>query len=263
MVLQVGTCGVWLDESVQSRRSRPRVHPVVAFALITILAMSDLAADHHDDVQARLIRAIAYDFRTTSDLTGRASMAPAVEAAMRDVARHEFVDPTHQNHAYINRPLSIGHGQTISQPFIVALMTELIDAEPADRVLEIGTGSGYQAAVLAKLVARVYTIEIIEPLASRARSRLNKLGYDNVTVRTGDGNNGWPGEAPFDAIVVTAAGRIPPALVEQLDLGGRMVIPVDVAPGQQELLVIEKRMDGTVEQRSVLPVRFVPLTGDN
>ncbi len=233
------------------------------FALIALVAMPDLAAEHHDESQARLIAQITSDFRDTSYLTGRAEMSPVVEAAMRAVPRHEFVDPSDQDYAYRNRPLSIGHGQTISQPFIVALMTDLIDPEPGDRVLEIGTGSGYQAAVLAKLVAHVYTIEIVAPLADQARSRLNTLGYDNVTVRMGDGNLGWPGESPFDAVVVTAAGRIPGALVEQLAIGGRMVIPVTVSTGQQELMVIEKLADGAVERRSVLPVRFVPLTGDN
>ena len=231
MALLAGTCGVWLNELHSHRCRCPRRYPKFVFALITIFAMSNLAADHHDDVQARLIREIASDFRNTSYLTGRSSMAQAVEAAMRAVPRHEFVDPTDQDFAYRNRPLSIGHGQTISQPFIVALMTDLIDPEPNDRVLEIGTGSGYQAAVLAKLVAHVYTIEIVAPLANRARSRLNKLGYDNVTVRTGDGNHGWPGEAPFDAVVVTAAGRIPSALVAQLAVGGRMVIPVTITSG--------------------------------
>jgi protein-L-isoaspartate(D-aspartate) O-methyltransferase len=231
--------------------------------LMAVTTMSDLAADHHDQAQERLIREIESDFRDTAYLTGRNRMSPAVIAAMRDVPRHDFVEASNRNVAYINRPLSIGHGQTISQPFIVALMTELIDAEQGDRVLEIGTGSGYQAAVLAKLVIRVYTIEIVAPLAERARARLDTLGYDNVTVLTGDGNHGWPDEAPFDAIVVTAAGRIPGALLEQLKPGGRMVIPVDTAPGQQELMVVDKGEDGSVERRTVLPVRFVPLTGDN
>jgi len=230
---------------------------------MTLTTMSELAADHHDESQERLIREIESDFRDTGSLNRRDRMSPAVKAAMRAVPRHDFVEPSSRDLAYINRPLSIGHGQTISQPFIVALMTELIDAERDDRVLEIGTGSGYQAAVLAKLVSQVYTIEIVALLAERARTRLNKLGYDNVTVRTGDGNLGWPGAAPFDAIVVTAAGRVPAALIEQLKPGGRMVIPIDIAPGQQELVVIDKGEDGSIDRRSVLPVRFVPLTGDN
>jgi protein-L-isoaspartate(D-aspartate) O-methyltransferase len=168
-----------------------------------------------------------------------------------------------QDAAYDDRPLPIDHGQTISQPFIVALMTELLEPEPGDRVLEVGTGSGYQAAILARLVARVYTIEIIEPLAERAAERLARLGYHNVETRLGDGYHGWPEAAPFDAIVVTAAAdHVPPPLVEQLRAGGRMVIPVGDRFSVQQLLLIEKTADDEVRTRQLLPVRFVPLTGE-
>jgi protein-L-isoaspartate(D-aspartate) O-methyltransferase len=187
---------------------------------------------------------------------------PRVLAAMRDVPRHEFVLLGDQRHAYEDRPLGIGHGQTISQPYIVALMTELARPRPNDRALEIGTGSGYQAAVLSALVAEVYTIEIVEPLASEAKRRLERLGYRNVTVRTGDGYAGWPEQAPFDIIMVTAApDHVPPALLDQLRQGGRMVIPVGPVHALQELLLIEKHEKGT-HTRRVIPVRFVPLTRD-
>ncbi|MGE3775291.1 MAG: protein-L-isoaspartate(D-aspartate) O-methyltransferase, partial [Gammaproteobacteria bacterium] len=164
--------------------------------------------------------------------------------------------------AYVNRPLAIGHGQTISQPFIVALMSDLLEVVPGARVLEIGTGSGYQAAVLAELGARVWTIEIVPALAASARERLARLGYEQVTVRAGDGNLGWPEEAPFDGIIVTAAGPVPPALLEQLAPGGRLVIPIGSTGGEQQLTVITRQDDGSFEHESKLPVRFVPLTGD-
>jgi protein-L-isoaspartate(D-aspartate) O-methyltransferase len=163
--------------------------------------------------------------------------------------------------AYSNRPLAIGHGQTISQPFIVALMTQLIDPKPTDRVLEIGTGSGYQAAVLAKLVARVYTIEIVRPLGERAAELLRELGYANVNVRIGDGYLGWPEAAPFDVIVVTAApDRMPQPLIDQLAPGGRLIAPIGPQGGTQNLLLMRKDLDGSTVTRNVLPVRFVPLT---
>jgi protein-L-isoaspartate(D-aspartate) O-methyltransferase len=163
--------------------------------------------------------------------------------------------------AYENRPLPIGEGQTISQPYIVALMTDLLDPKPTDRVLEVGTGSGYQAAVLAELVGKVYTIEIVEPLAKRARQILEQLGYSNVETRIGDGYNGWPEAAPFDSIIVTAApAEIPRALIDQLRPGGRMVIPVGGSRDVQDLLLVEKRADGTAVTKRTLTVRFVPLT---
>jgi protein-L-isoaspartate(D-aspartate) O-methyltransferase len=181
---------------------------------------------------------------------------------MGRVPRHEFVPPELVRRAYENAPLPIGQGQTISQPFIVALSTDLVEPKPADVVLEVGTGSGYQAAVLAELVQRVYSIEIVESLGREAERRLEAAGYRNVTVRIGDGYAGWPERAPFDAIVVTAgAPHVPEPLVAQLKPGGRMVIPVDAGAFGQDLLLIRKAADGTVSRRVVLPVRFVPLTG--
>ena len=184
----------------------------------------------------------------------------AVLKAMRAVPRHAFIPEAYRSRAYEDRPLPIGHGQTISQPYIVALMTELAAVKTGGRVLEIGTGSGYQAAVLAQMGVRVYSIEIVEPLAERARSTLNALGYgDRVTVRAGDGYAGWPSEAPFDAIVVTAAPpTIPEPLKQQLKVGGRLVIPV--GESYQRLLVVTRTAKG-FRERSVIPVRFVPMTG--
>jgi protein-L-isoaspartate(D-aspartate) O-methyltransferase len=180
--------------------------------------------------------------------------------AMSAVPRHEFVPEALRLSAYEDRPLPIGLDQTISQPFIVAMMTELVDPKPNHRVLEVGTGSGYQAAVIAMLVAEVYTIEIIPEHAETARLRLQRMGFDNVQVRAGNGYLGWPDRAPFDAILVTAgATEIPQPLIDQLKPGGRMVIPVGNGPEDQVLKVVEKRQSGTVEVRDVIPVRFVPL----
>jgi protein-L-isoaspartate(D-aspartate) O-methyltransferase len=214
--------------------------------------------------KARLLEEIEEDARQTAAWTGRARFSDAVMAAMAGVPRHTFVPEAERECAYTNRPRPIGHGQTISQPFIVALMTDLIEPRPDQVVLEIGTGSGYQAAVLAELVARVYTIEIVPELARSAAARLAELGYDGVEVRAGDGWHGWPEHGPYDAIVVTAAGPdIPPALVEQLKPGGRMVLPLRGAGGAEQLTVVTKRVDGGIDSRDVLPVMFVPLTGDH
>ena len=186
---------------------------------------------------------------------------PRVLEAMRRVPRHELVPRHLRDEAYADHPLPIGHDQTISQPYIVAFMTQVLEPRPGDRVLEIGTGSGYQAAVLAELVAEVYTIEIVAPLGERARSDLERLGYDNVHVRIGDGYAGWPEHAPFDAIIVTCAPEdVPQPLVDQLRDGGRMIIPVGNQRHGQELYLLEKR-DGEVVRRAILPVRFVPMTG--
>lgn len=180
--------------------------------------------------------------------------------AMREVPRHEFIPEEVRRFAYSDGPLPIGHGQTISQPYIVAFMTEQLAPKPGDRVLEIGTGSGYQAAVLGRLVAEVFTIEIVEPLATRATADLRRLGFGNVHVKTGDGYQGWPEQAPFDAVIVTCApDHVPQPLIDQLKDGGRMIIPVGEA-GAQELHLLVKR-GGKVERRAVLPVRFVPMTG--
>jgi protein-L-isoaspartate(D-aspartate) O-methyltransferase len=181
---------------------------------------------------------------------------------MSEVPRHEFVPAAQRAGAYGDHPLPIGHGQTISQPYIVAFMTQALDPEPTDRVLEIGTGSGYQAAVLARVVQHVYTIEIIPELARRADADLRRLGYTNVTVRLGDGHLGWPEAAPFDAIMVTCApDSVPAPLVEQLKEGGRMVIPVG-SPDRGQNIHLLRKHQGRVERQVILPVRFVPMTGN-
>ncbi len=181
--------------------------------------------------------------------------------AMQRVPRHQFVPEKMRPRAYEDSPLPIGEGQTISQPYIVALMTQLVDPRPDQKALDIGTGSGYQAAILAELTKEVYSIEIVESLATEARDRLQKLGYKNIKVRHGDGYRGWESEAPFDLIIVAAApDHIPPALVQQLAPGGKMVIPV--GDNHQTLVVVEKKKDGTVEKRDVAPVMFVPMTGE-
>jgi protein-L-isoaspartate(D-aspartate) O-methyltransferase len=181
-------------------------------------------------------------------------------AAMREVKRHEFVPDGYRNQAYADHPLPIGYGQTISQPYIVAFMTEILSPKPEMKVLEVGTGSGYQAAVLAAIGCEVYTVEIFGALAERAAARLERLGYDNVTSRHSDGHYGWLEVAPFDAVIVTAAaGHIPPALVDQLKAGGRMVIPVGSVYGVQNLILVEKDDQGEVRTRNLLPVRFVPM----
>ena len=183
----------------------------------------------------------------------------ATLAALRAVPRHEFVPADYRNEAYADHPLPIGHGQTISQPYIVGYMTELARPRAGMKVLEVGTGSGYQAAILSRIGCEVYTIEIFDALATSARDRLKRLGY-SATVRQGDGHFGWPEQAPFDAILVTAAaGYIPPALVEQLKPGGRMLIPVGNVYGVQNLILITKNARGEASTRTLLPVRFVPL----
>jgi protein-L-isoaspartate(D-aspartate) O-methyltransferase len=183
-----------------------------------------------------------------------------VLAAINHVPRHEFVPEKKRSLAYANIPLPIGHDQTISQPYIVALMTQQLELEPTDRVLEIGTGSGYQTAVLAELVASVYTIEIVEPLALRAQEILQRLGYKNIHFRRGDGSDGWPDAAPFDAVIVTCApSHVPPPLIDQLKPDGRLVAPVHMIPNQ-ELIMLHKT-DGHIQAHDILPVRFVPMTG--
>ena len=207
-----------------------------------------------------MVAEIEASYSETRSLTGLAAMSPRVRAAMAKVERHRLVGSAQQSNAYRNHPLPIGHGQTISQPYIVALSADLIAPEPHMVVLEVGTGSGYQAAVLAEVVKQVYSIELLAPLGREAASRLKEMGYANIEVRIGDGYQGWPEKAPFDAIVVTAAApSVPPALVEQLKPGGRMVIPVGASGDVQRLLVVTKDVHGVVVQREVLPVRFVPL----
>ena len=193
-------------------------------------------------------------------IAARGVASARVLSALRDVPRHLFVPPELRSQAYDDRPLPIGYGQTISQPYIVALMTELARPRPTDRALEVGTGSGYQAAVLSRLVSHVYTIEIVELLARSAEQRLKTLGYANVTLRAGDGYAGWPDVAPFDIIIVTAApDHVPAPLLAQLRAGGRLVIPVGPVSAGQELQLIEKDSTGRTETTRVAPVRFVPL----
>jgi protein-L-isoaspartate(D-aspartate) O-methyltransferase len=212
----------------------------------------------------RLIREIEADVRETKFALGKNVLDPRVINAIRNVPRHEFVPADLRSAAYRNMPLPIGHGQTISQPYIVAAMTDLLSVPPDGRVLEVGTGCGYQSAVLAEICAAVYSIEIVAPLGHEARERLERLGYDNVHVRVGDGFAGWPEEGPFDAIIVTAAAeRVPPPLLEQLGPGGRMIIPLRSGFGYQQLVLVDKDPLGEVTQRDILPVMFVPLTGDH
>jgi protein-L-isoaspartate(D-aspartate) O-methyltransferase len=208
----------------------------------------------------RLIAEIEEEARDTLYWTGRARFSDRVMAAIDRVPRHEFVLPGDEACAYVNRPRGIGHGQTISQPYIVALMTDLLDLEPGHRVLEIGTGCGYQAAVLAELCARVFTIETVEELALTAAARLARLGYANVEARHGEGFEGWPEEAPFDAVIVTAApNAVPPALLDQLAPGGRMVVPVGEPNTTQILTLCRKAADGRIDRDGLLPVSFVPM----
>ena len=209
-----------------------------------------------------LVREIERDVRETAEYLNRRELDERVLAAMASVPRHEFVRPEDRDLAYANRPLPIGYGQTISQPYIVAVMTDLVEPATGCRALEVGTGSGYQAAVLSRLCEKVYTIEIVEGLGKQARAKLARLRYTNVDLRIGDGYYGWPEAAPFDVIVVTAvAGHIPPPLLEQLKPGGRMVLPIGTRFTTQQLVLVRKLDDGRITTRQMLPVAFVPLTG--
>lgn len=212
--------------------------------------------------RAMLIEAIKTDVEETASYIGTAALQTKVMRAMASVPRHRFVPKHQQRYAYKNRPLPIGYGQTISQPYIVALMTHLLDLKSTDKVLEIGTGSGYQAAILAELVDAVYTVEIVPELAKRAKSTFAKLNLGRIQSKLGDGYYGWEEHAPFDAIIVTAAAsHVPPPLLKQLKPGGRMVIPVGSRFYVQYLVVINKDEHEKLNTRKVLPVRFVPLTG--
>jgi protein-L-isoaspartate(D-aspartate) O-methyltransferase len=223
---------------------------------------SSYAATDYTEAREQLIRNIEQSVRETSSFIGISKFDDRVMQAMSKVPRHEFVPHRHRDQAYYNQPLPIGHGQTISQPYIVALMTDLLSVKPTDKALEIGTGSGYQAAILAELADQVFTIEIVDALAKRASEVLEQQGYKNITARTADGYFGWQEHAPFDVIVVTAAASyIPPPLIQQLKAGGRMVIPVGSRFMVQQLVLVEKDDKGKVSTRQILPVRFVPLTG--
>ncbi|MDX1811012.1 MAG: protein-L-isoaspartate(D-aspartate) O-methyltransferase [Gammaproteobacteria bacterium] len=230
--------------------------------LCTLFTSTQGVAQEFTEKRNALLDTIELDVQLTARSTGKKQLSDPVLKALREVPRHKFVRRGDEKHAYENRPLSIGYGQTISQPYIVAIMTELLDLHPNDKVLEIGTGSGYQAAILATIVKSVYTIEIIAPLAKIARDRLSNLHFTNIQTRVADGYFGWKEAAPFDAIVVTAAAtHVPPPLVKQLKPGGKMIIPVGGRFFTQQLMVIEKQKDGSVKSKQVLPVSFVPLTG--
>ena len=215
-----------------------------------------------NDKLQRLLDEIESEYTFTRGMTGKGKIDPRVKDAIARVPREKFVPTTYLDSAFYNGPLPIGHGQTISQPYIVALMTDMLELEANDTVLEIGTGSGYQAAVLSRLVSRVYSIEIIPELADAASTRLKRLGFGNVVVKNADGYFGWQEHAPFDAIIVTAASsHIPPPLVRQLKPGGVMMIPVGAAFQVQQLSLLRKSPDGELTTRQVMPVRFVPFTG--
>jgi protein-L-isoaspartate(D-aspartate) O-methyltransferase len=222
--------------------------------------MSPAAAQDFAAQRSRMVAEVEAMYADTRRETGLSAMSPAVRAALGKVERHRLVPEEQRRAAYANRPLPIGDGQTISQPYIVALSADLLAPRPEHVVLEVGTGSGYQAAVLAENVKQVYSIELIESLGRKAAERLAAMGYRNIEVRIGDGYAGWPEKAPFDGIVVTAAApKIPPALVAQLKAGGRRVIPVGGDGFIQYLKVVTKRADGSTDEREVIPVRFVPL----
>ena len=222
--------------------------------------MSSADAQDFAAQRSRMVAEVEAMYADTQRETGLKAMSPAVRAAMGKVERHRLIPQEQMRSAYANRPLPIGNGQTISQPYIVALSADLLAPKPEHVVLEVGTGSGYQAAVLAEVVGQVYSIELIESLGRTAAERLGAMGYGNVEVRIGDGYAGWPEKAPYDGIVVTAAApRIPPALVAQLKPGGHMVIPVGSDGFIQYLKLVTKRADGAIDEREVLPVRFVPL----
>jgi protein-L-isoaspartate(D-aspartate) O-methyltransferase len=243
------------------RRLMAFLYPLFLLTLLNAAAVSaemeDFAAE-----RGRMVATIRANAELVGTLAGRTGISQRVLEVMGTVPRHEFVPDDVRASAYDDRPLPIGFGQTISQPYIVALMTDLLDVKEGAVVLEVGTGSGYQAAVLAPLAARVFTIEIVPELAERARDRLRELAYVNVHVRAGDGYYGWQEEGSFNGIVVTAAAsHIPPPLIRQLRPGGRMVIPVGGPFFVQQLMLVEKGEDGRVTSRQILPVRFVPLTG--
>jgi protein-L-isoaspartate(D-aspartate) O-methyltransferase len=232
---------------------------------LSVLRIAMAAAPTEDpfaDRRDRLVESIELQVEATSDSLGTDRLEPRVIRAMRTVPRERFVPAWLRAQAYLDAPLPIGRGQTISQPFVVAVMSHLLDISPGDRVYELGTGSGYQAAVLAQMGAEVYSVEIVPELAERAAATLAALGYDNAHVRQGDGYRGWPEAAPFDGVIVTAAHpEIPEPLLQQLKVGGRMVMPVGDLGHVQQLMVLTKQPDGSLAQRRVLPVRFVPITG--
>jgi protein-L-isoaspartate(D-aspartate) O-methyltransferase len=244
---------------------RPECSSVPLVLLMLLAGAGSPAARAEDDFatqRRQMVDEIAAVARSAAAESGKPTISAGVMAALNKVPRHRFVPPDQERAAYENRPLPIGYGQTISQPYIVALMTDFMRVEPHHVVLEVGTGSGYQAAVLAELAQSVCTIEIVEPLAVEADRRLRQQGYPRVRTKVGDGYYGWEECGPFDSIIVTAAAsHVPPPLVRQLKPGGRIVIPVGAAFLTQYLLLIEKNADETLVTKQILPVRFVPLTG--
>jgi len=235
---------------------------ILLFAQLALITNGPAIADEYALLRQQMVAVIKDDVQLTSKYINKKSLSKDVLHAMNTVPRHEFVPSSMHNKAYENRPLPIGYGQTISQPYIVALMTDLLQPRPGQHVLEIGTGSGYQAAVLSQLVESVYSIEIIEELGQSSSRLLTRLGYNNIKTRIADGYNGWSQHAPFDSIIVTAAiSHIPPPLVQQLKKGGRMVIPVGTRFQTQYLTLVEKDLQGSVTTQQLLPVIFVPFTG--
>jgi len=234
--------------------------------LLGLAATSSWAesAENYEVLRQRLVTQISQDVINTSAYIGKSRLDERVMLVLGTVGRHRFVPPHLQAYAYENRPLPIGYGQTISQPYIVALMTDLLELKADDVVLEIGTGSGYQAAILSRLVSQVYSIEIIPALAQSASQLLQRLGFGNVEVKTADGYYGWEEHAPFDAIMVTAAAsHIPPPLVRQLKPGGVLLIPVGSPFQVQHLTLVRKSLDGELTTRQIMPVKFVPFTGQH
>jgi len=235
---------------------------VLFFLLLNTFLYGGNTGAYYDNQREKLIEIIKQEVKNTSKYLRKDSLDKRVIDAINSVPRHKFVPFYSRLNAYENRPLPIGHGQTISQPYIVAIMTDLLNLKPSDRVLEIGTGSGYQAAIAAQIVKEVYSIEVIEPLGLEAKKRLKRLGYKNIKTRIADGYYGWKEHAPYDAIIVTAsAGHIPPPLLKQLKPGGKMIIPVGSLFFVQQLILIQKDQKGDLTTRQIMPVRFVPLTG--
>lgn len=236
-----------------------------AALLVAVLATAARAQNGDIDyarARAIMVQMIQIEALLSSAVTGIEQIDARILEVMAEVPRHDFVPADLQPYAYGNHPLPVGHGQNVAAPYLVALMTHLIDPQPGDAVFETGTGAGYHAAVLAHLVDKVYSVEVIEPLAMAARATLDRLGYDRVEVRAGDGYYGWPSKAPFDAIIVKEAlDHVPPPLLEQLKPGGRMVIPLGSELNGQYLTLVEKSLDGTITKRRVLPVRFSVLQG--
>jgi protein-L-isoaspartate(D-aspartate) O-methyltransferase len=244
------------------KMTHPVGWPILIGLALLLFSSQAIAEDNFQQQRQALVNLIKDDVVRTRDFLGQEMLDERVLDTIGKVPRHEFVPESERSYAYENRPLPIGYGQTISQPYIVAIMTELLKPKKTDRVLEVGTGSGYQAAILAELVNSVYTIEIIEELSRWATGNLKRTGYANVHTRTGDGYYGWETAAPFDGIVVTAvASHIPPPLIKQLKPGGRMIIPVSAQFMTQYLVLVTKALDGKISTQQIIPVRFVPLTG--